>query len=90
LARTSPVVFDPKIVATVEGAARELGYEPRRMTSGAGHDAQMMARICPAGMIFVPSRGGISHNPREYTEGSHLTAGANVLLRTLLALAEQD
>ncbi len=49
------------------------------MTSGAGHDAQMTARICPAAMIFVPSRGGISHNPAEHTEDGQLVAGANVL-----------
>ena len=50
------------------------------MTSGAGHDAQMIARIAPAAMIFVPSRGGISHNPREHTDEAHLVCGAQVLL----------
>jgi N-carbamoyl-L-amino-acid hydrolase len=50
------------------------------MTSGAGHDAQMMARICPAAMIFVPSYNGISHNPLEHTDEADLIAGANVLL----------
>jgi N-carbamoyl-L-amino-acid hydrolase len=50
------------------------------MTSGAGHDAQMIARIAPTAMIFVPSRDGISHNPREHTEPDDLVAGANVLL----------
>ena len=57
------------------------------MTSGAGHDAQMMARICPTAMIFVPSVKGISHNPAEHTEPADLEAGANVLLHSLLALA---
>jgi N-carbamoyl-L-amino-acid hydrolase len=57
------------------------------MTSGAGHDAQMMARICPTAMIFVPSVKGISHNPAEHTEPAHLAAGADVLLHTLLELA---
>jgi N-carbamoyl-L-amino-acid hydrolase len=52
------------------------------MTSGAGHDAQMIARICPAAMIFVPSRDGISHNPREHTDDASLIAGAQVLLDT--------
>ena len=56
------------------------------MTSGAGHDAQMMARICPTAMIFVPSRDGISHNPAEFTAPEDLMAGANVLLRTLRKL----
>ena len=50
------------------------------MTSGAGHDAQMIARIAPSAMIFVPSRGGISHNPAEFTEDQALIDGANVLL----------
>ena len=50
------------------------------MTSGAGHDAQMIARIAPAAMIFVPSRGGISHNPREHTDDAALIEGAEVLL----------
>ena len=60
------------------------------MTSGAGHDAQMMARICPTSMIFVPSVGGISHNPAEHTEPDDLIAGANVLFATLTELANQE
>ena len=56
------------------------------VTSGAGHDAQMLARICPAGMIFVPSARGISHNPAEHTDPAELEAGANVLLQALLEL----
>lgn len=50
------------------------------MTSGAGHDAQMIARLCPTAMIFVPSRGGISHNPREHTDDAQLIQGAELLL----------
>ena len=61
-----------------------------RMTSGAGHDAQMMARTCPTAMIFVPSRDGISHNPREFTPPAALAAGANVLLDVVCRLAEGD
>jgi N-carbamoyl-L-amino-acid hydrolase len=57
------------------------------MTSGAGHDAQMLARVCPAAMIFVPSVAGISHNPAEHTAPEDLGAGADVLLHTLLELA---
>jgi beta-ureidopropionase / N-carbamoyl-L-amino-acid hydrolase len=87
LVRTRPVIFDSHVVKTIEAAARELGLPIRRMTSGAGHDAQMMARICPAAMIFVPSVGGISHNPREFTERRHLEIGANALLHTMLRLA---
>ena len=87
LARFDPVVFDPNIVAAIEDVAAALQQPIRRMTSGAGHDAQMMARICPAAMIFVPSVGGISHNPLEFTKSEDLENGANVLLRTMLELA---
>ncbi|HEY6619334.1 MAG TPA: Zn-dependent hydrolase [Steroidobacteraceae bacterium] len=89
LARLSPVTFDPEIVRTIEMSAGTLGKRIRRMTSGAGHDAQMMARISPAAMIFVPSVEGVSHNPAEHTEPEHLALGANVLLRTVLALSER-
>ncbi len=81
LVRFSPVVFSSDLCGLVEETARELGFSSRRMTSGAGHDAQMMARICPTAMIFVPSRGGISHSPAEHTERADLLAGAEVLLR---------
>lgn len=87
LARFEPVVFDERIAARIEGHAEALGLRHRRMTSGAGHDAQMLARICPTAMIFVPSVGGISHNPAEHTEPADLVAGASVLLSTLLDLA---
>jgi beta-ureidopropionase / N-carbamoyl-L-amino-acid hydrolase len=87
LARFEPVAFDPAVVDLVEATARRLGHPVRRLPSGAGHDAQMLARICPAGMIFVPSAGGISHNVQEFTALPDLEAGANVLLHTLLALA---
>ena len=72
---------------SAEQAAR-LGHSCRRMTSGAGHDAQMMARICPTAMIFTPSLGGVSHNPAEATAPEDLLAGADVLLHSLLELAE--
>lgn len=88
LARFAPVAFTPRLVDRVEAIARAEGLPVRRLASGAGHDAQMLARICPACMIFVPSAGGISHNVEEYTEPAHLVAGANVLLRLLLELAE--
>jgi N-carbamoyl-L-amino-acid hydrolase len=87
LARFEPVTFDAKVAATIDACSRRLGYAPRRMTSGAGHDAQMIARIAPTAMIFVPSVRGISHNPAEHTEPAHLAAGADVLLHTLLDLA---
>ena len=89
LARFEPVTFDPRIVELVEDAARSRGLACRRMTSGAGHDAQMIARIAPTAMIFTPSIGGISHNPRERTEDADLIAGANVLLDVVRALVAE-
>ena len=56
------------MVDLVERAAHELGYSTRRMPSGAGHDAQMLARVCPTAMIFVPSANGLSHNIAEHTD----------------------
>ncbi|MGC5325078.1 Zn-dependent hydrolase [Brevibacillus sp. SYSU BS000544] len=87
MARFEPVTFDATIVKMVEAASEQRGLSGKRMTSGAGHDAQMIARICPAAMIFVPSIGGISHNPRECTSGPDLVAGANVLLDVISNLA---
>ena len=87
LARFAPVDFDPGVVALVEGAAAGLGFSTLRMPSGAGHDAQMLARVCPAGMVFVPSVGGISHNPAEYTAPADVVAGADVLLQVVARLA---
>lgn len=87
LARFEPVTFDRSIVELVEEAAHRRGLASKRMTSGAGHDAQMIARIAPAAMIFVPSIGGISHNPRERTPDADLVAGANVLLDVVSRLA---
>lgn len=87
LARFEPVRFDPAIVAMIERAAGARGHTVKRMTSGAGHDAQMIARIAPAAMIFVPSRGGISHNPKEFTEDAELVAGANILLDVVSQLS---
>ncbi|MFM8777106.1 MAG: M20 family metallo-hydrolase [Actinomycetota bacterium] len=86
LARFEPVIFDDRVVACVEKIAKEQGNTVRRMPSGAGHDAQMLARICPSGMIFVPSVKGISHNPAEFTSDSDLEAGANRILHTMLSL----
>ncbi|MEY2461363.1 MAG: beta-ureidopropionase / N-carbamoyl-L-amino-acid hydrolase [Acidimicrobiaceae bacterium] len=87
LARFDPVEFDDDVVALVERVARDHGHTVRRLPSGAGHDAQMLARVCPAGMVFVPSFRGISHNPAEHTDDGDLEAGANVLLHCLLELA---
>ena len=87
LARFEPVVFDPDVVTAVETTAHRLGYSSMRMPSGAGHDAQMLARVCPTAMIFTPSVNGLSHNPAEFTDAADLAAGANVLLHTMVELA---
>ena len=89
LARFDPVLFDQDIASIIEENAIALNLSHRRMTSGAGHDAQMMSRICPTAMIFVPSKDGISHNPREHTDADDLVAGANVLLHSLLTIANE-
>ena len=88
LARFEPVEFDAEMVDLVERSAGELGYSTRRMPSGAGHDAQMLARVCPTAMIFTPSANGLSHNIAEYTAPADLERGANVLLRAILAKSE--
>lgn len=90
LARFEPVTFDERVIALVERRAQEVDARVRRMPSGAGHDAQMLARICPSAMIFVPSKDGISHNPREHTEPDELVNGANVLFRVMLDLTETE
>ena len=80
LVRFEPVEFDNGICKITEKMAEKRGLSQCRMTSGAGQDAQMMARICPTAMIFVPSVKGISHNPKEYTRDEDLVGGANVFL----------
>jgi len=82
-----PVVFDPLVTGAVAAAAAAEGLRQRPIPSGAFHDAQFVVPICPTGMIFVPSRRGISHNPAEYSSPAQLAAGARVLLRTLVDLA---
>ena len=90
LARFEPVIFDPAVVDLVAATAAELGHSVRRMPSGAGHDAQMLARVCPTAMIFTPSRDGLSHNPAEYTSPADLQAGADVLFRVMWTLANDN
>jgi beta-ureidopropionase / N-carbamoyl-L-amino-acid hydrolase len=84
LARFEPVAFDPAMVDLVEATATRLGHSTKRMPSGAGHDAQMLARICPTAMVFTPSVAGLSHNIAEFTEAADIEAGANVLLHVVL------
>ena len=88
LARFEPVRFHDEMIQRVEATARQLGLSVRRMPSGAGHDAQMLARLCPTAMIFTPSARGISHNPAEHTDPDDLEAGANVLANVLVSLAD--
>jgi N-carbamoyl-L-amino-acid hydrolase len=76
---------DPRMRAIISDAAKSLGLSTRVMPSGAGHDAQAMAQLAPMGMIFVPSIGGISHSPKEFSRPSDITNGANVLLKSLIA-----
>ena len=79
--------FDREVVDAVERAARAAGARHRRILSGAGHDAQYMAALGPAGMVFVPSRGGRSHCEEEFTPMDDIEYGANTLLGAALALA---
>jgi len=81
--------FDPGVVAAVERAAKATGARYRRIRSGAGHDAQYMAAIAPAGMVFVPSRDGRSHCEEEFTPMDDIEHGANTLLGAALDLAGQ-
>jgi N-carbamoyl-L-amino-acid hydrolase len=81
-----PAPTDTRIRSLIAEAARELGLSTKLMPSGAGHDAQDMARLGPVGMIFVPSVGGISHSPREFSHPEDIANGANVLLHTVLKL----
>jgi allantoate deiminase len=78
-----PLELDPAMVDTVERAAVAEGARRRRMPSGAGHDAMLVGRHVPTGMIFVPSRGGISHSPEEYTSPDQLELGTRVLAAAL-------
>ena len=87
LARFPPTPFDEGMISKVEGAASALNMPVRRMISGAGHDAQMMAQLCPTAMIFIPSIGGLSHNPKEFSTEADIEAGANVLLQVVLDVA---
>jgi beta-ureidopropionase / N-carbamoyl-L-amino-acid hydrolase len=85
-ATADPALTDPRIQRVIERAAHALGLTTMAMPSGAGHDAQDIAGIAPIGMIFVPSVGGISHSPREYTAAADIEHGVNVLLQAVTAI----
>ena len=81
-----PAPTDEQMRRVISAAAEDLGMSFSRMPSGAGHDAQDIATIAPTGMIFVPSQGGISHSPKEFTSAEDMANGASVLFRTVLAI----
>jgi len=81
----APIAFDADCVATVRAACEELGLSHRSMISGAGHDACYLNRVAPTAMIFVPCVDGLSHNEAEHIHPHWATAGAEVLLRAILA-----
>ena len=85
-----PAPTDPRIRALIDQTARELGLTTKQMPSGAGHDAQDMARIGPVGMIFIPSVGGISHSPKEFSRPKDIENGANVLLRAVMKVDQTN
>lgn len=84
-----PALTDERIRQIVDRNARALGLTVEWMPSGAGHDAQSIARLAPMGMIFIPSVGGYSHSAKEYSAPEAITKGANVLLRTVLELDKE-
>jgi beta-ureidopropionase / N-carbamoyl-L-amino-acid hydrolase len=84
-----PAPMHPDQMAALASASEELGYQPARLWSGAGHDAAVLSRHVPTGMLFVPSIGGISHAPQESTSNAHLVLGARALLRAVRRAASQ-
>lgn len=89
LADASPVILPRRLRDTVAATCTDLGIDYRVLPSGASHDSQMINHIVPAGMIFVPSRDGISHSPVEWTSADELATGTTVLASSLLALDQQ-
>lgn len=88
LARVAPCAFSERVVAAVSGAVEGASLMGHRMISGAGHDAHILSRCYEAGMIFIPSRGGVSHHPDEYSTDEQIVDGAQVLLHSVMTLAD--
>jgi N-carbamoyl-L-amino-acid hydrolase len=86
LVNSTPALSDARIMDVVASSATALGLSHQRMPSGAGHDAQEVAHIAPMGMIFVPSVGGISHSPKEFSRADDIAHGANVLLNAVIGI----
>jgi len=84
-----PALTNSTLQQTIEKSAKAMGLSTKYMQSGAGHDSQEISLIAPIGMIFVPSVGGISHSPKEFTKSIDMANGANVLLQTILALDKE-
>ena len=84
-----PTDFDPKVIGLVRPRRPASGSANMDMPSGAGHDAMHIAKLCPAGMIFVPCERGISHNEIENATPADLAAGTRVLVEVLEALANR-
>lgn len=89
LTDSTPAISDPQVMNWIESSATALGLSSQRMPSGAGHDAQEIAHIAPMAMIFIPSVGGISHSPKEFSRAGDITNGANVLLNAVIAADTQ-
>ena len=83
--QSEPALADARVMSWIEASTQSLGLTRQRMPSGAGHDAQEIAHIAPMGMIFIPSVGGISHSPKEFSKAADITNGANVLLNAVVA-----
>ncbi|MBC7896163.1 MAG: Zn-dependent hydrolase [Cytophagaceae bacterium] len=83
---SASALTDPRLQKVIEAKAKEMGLSTRYLPSGAGHDAQHMAMLCPSAMIFVPSAKGISHAPTEYSSPEDIVNGANVLMQTVLTI----
>lgn len=90
LGESEPATMSPHVQTVIRSSAEALGLRHMSMSSGAGHDAQLLSRITPTGMIFVPSKGGVSHSPLEFTEWEDCVNGANVLLGAALRLMGKE
>ena len=87
---SKPALTDKTLQQTINSSAKALGFTTKFMQSGAGHDSQHIASIAPAAMIFIPSVGGISHSPKEFSTATDMANGANVLLQTILAIDREN
>ena len=85
LTDSQPALADARVMGHIQTSVTQLGLTAQRMPSGAGHDAQEIARIAPMGMIFIPSVGGVSHSPKEFSRAQDITNGADVLLNAVIA-----